>query len=383
MIGAIIGDIVGSRYESWKNNIFTKDFQLFDGRCRFTDDTVMTLGTAEVCIAGFSFDSDENQEEVKFVSNVYKKWCQKFPHRGFGGWTKAWFYSDDIISSESSFANGAAMRVSPVAWFSVTLEQAEAKAKFVSEITHNSEGVKGAQAIAAATFMAIEREGGYYISSKKRATKDEIKNYIEKIYGYNLSIALFDAKEYYHHLEPRRSQASKSVPAAILAFINGDDFEDVIRTAVSLGGDTDTIAAMAGSIAEAYYGIPEDIQSHIWAYMFPELSERVKLFERERKRFNEGKYLTARNAAMKVCQLSRGTGDSFGPAAWQDALDVGTEENEFNFWSDIVYWSNYLFYLNHLDRYAILNEKFDYFSCLKVEYGSSGNLDNLFNNFTD
>ena len=370
MLGAIIGDIVGSRYEARDSNMLSKDFPLFDSNCRFTDDTVMTLATAEACIAGFD-DEGQKSEEMKFVSDVYKKWCKKFPDRGYGIRTRMWYNSDDIISSKPSFANGAAMRISPAAWFSGTLKETQAKAKLLSEITHDAEGVKGAQAIASAVFMAIERDGEDYPYEKGRSTEEDIKDYIETTYGYNLSISLSDANKVYRHLEPRRSQAAKSVPAAILAFLHGADFEDVIRTAVSLGGDSDTIAAMAGSIAEAYFGIPENIQKHICDYMSPDLYERVLVFEREKTRFNSGKYLTARNAANKVYAMNRDHSriTDFGPSGWQnyfDYEDSKDKHDERNFWSDVVYWTNYLYRCNSINKRARLNEEFEYFSCLKI-----------------
>ena len=284
MLGAIIGDIVGSRYEYWRHNMLSKDFPLFDSDCRFTDDTVMTLATAEACITGFDYESNK-PEDIKFVSDTYKKWCRAFPNRGYGNRTRAWYNSDDVVSPHLSFANGAAMRISPVAWFSKTLQETQEKAKFLSAITHDDDGVKGAQAIASALFMSIKREGEDY-PKKERSTKEEIKNYIETVYGYNLSISLSDADKVYRHRKPTRSQASKSVPAALLAFLYGTDFEDVIRTAISMGGDSDTIAAMAGGIAEAYYGIPQNIQKQISDYMSADLYDKVLMFEHERTRFN-------------------------------------------------------------------------------------------------
>jgi ADP-ribosylglycohydrolase len=388
MLGAIIGDIIGSRYEHWQSNVLSKDFPLFDDSCRFTDDTVMTLGTIEACLAWFKFGGEETASDRALVSGIYKKWCRKFPNRGFGRRTRAWFNSDAVTSTKPSFANGAAMRISPVAWFSVSLEQTEAKSKVLSEITHDADGTKGAMAIAAATFMAIEREGGDYMSPKSRSSKEEIKGYLEKAYGYNLSIALSEAESVYKHTTPRRSQADKSVPAAILAFLRGKDFEDVIRTAISLGGDSDTIAAMAGGIAEAYYEIPVKIKERVRHYVSPDLYERIQMFERERMRFSQGKYLLARDAAQKVCMLSLSSFPetyTFGPSAWQCRFDCETPEAERAFWGDVVYWSNYLFRVNDSDLrphlYAKLLSEFNYFACLMIGRVRSDNdlqFDSLF-----
>jgi len=377
MLGAIIGDIVGSRFESWKNNILSKDFSLFSSECIFTDDSVMTLATAEACIAGFDHEG-QKFDEIKFVSDTYKKWCREFPDRRYGNRTRLWYNSDAVISPQLSYANGAAMRISPVAWFSGTLKQTQEKAKFLSEITHDNEGVKGAQAIASALYLAIKRDGEDFPHKKERSSKEDIKKYIETLYGYNLSISLSEADKVYRHRKPTRSQASKSVPAAILAFLNGTDYEDVIRTAISLGGDSDTIAAMAGGIAEAYYGIPENIKTQISNYMTTDLLDKVLMFERERFRFNSGKYLQARNAAMNVYGISRDYSliTDFGPSGWQNYFDYNESENDQdkrNFWSDVVFWTNYFYRNNFVKKHAKLNEELDDYSCLKIYPSNSEN----------
>ena len=363
MLGAIIGDIVSSRYETRESNILSKDFPLFDSDCTFTDDTVMTLATAEICIVGFDYD-DEDGGEAKFVSDVYKKWCKRFPNRSYDNKTREWYNSDDVVSTQPSIANGAAMRIAPAAWFAFSLKEAQQSAKFLSEITHEGEGVTGAQAIASAVYMA-------FVLDDKDNAKEEIKKYIETTYRYNLSIPLADAHEVYGHRASKGSLASKSVPAAILAFLHGSDFEDVIRTAVSLGGDSGTIAAMAGSIAEAYYGIPDNILNRLSDYTCADLFDTIMMFERERKSNNSAKHIEAINASDKVCNMNykypRIT--DFGPSGWQtnfDYEDTQDARDYRNFWSDVVYWTNYLFRCNAINKCAKLNEKLDYYSCLKI-----------------
>lgn len=234
MIGAIIGDIVGSVYE-W-NNIKTKNFPLFNSECFFTDDTVMTLAIAEGLMNG---GDDED-----FIAAM-KKYGRLYPDSGYGGRFGSWLFSDDI-SPYNSWGNGSAMRVSPVAWAFDTLSEVEKYAEISAAVTHNHpEGIKGAQAIAAAIFLA-----------RKGKTKEEIKAYIEKKYGYNLNRSLDEIRPNYRFNE----SCQETVPEAIIAFLESVDFEDAIRNAISLGGDSDTLAAITGSIAEAVYGIPKDIK---------------------------------------------------------------------------------------------------------------------------
>ena len=235
MLGAIIGDIVGSIYE-W-DNIKTKEFPLFKETCFFTDDTVMTIAIAEGLMNG---GSEEN-----FIEAM-KKYGRLYPDAGYGGNFNYWIFSDSI-SPYNSFGNGSAMRVSPVAWFFDNIEDVEKYAEISSSVTHNHlEGIKGAQATAACIFLA--RSG---------KSKDEIKSYIESKYGYNLNRSLNEVRESYYFNET----CQETVPEAIIAFLESENFEDAIRNAISLGGDSDTLAAICGSIAEGAYGIPEEIRT--------------------------------------------------------------------------------------------------------------------------
>lgn len=242
MLGAIIGDVVGSRYEFSSEK--TKSFELFHPDCRLTDDSVMTIAVGCACA-----DSDLNDEK-DFAGSVawyMRRIGRLYPRAGYGGMFARWLASD-FMPAYNSFGNGSAMRVSPVAWVAKTLEEAEKLAKWSAEVTHNHpEGIKGAQAVAAAIFLA-----------RKGVTKEEIKEYIEKNY-YTLDFTLDEIRPTYKF----DVTCQGSVPQAIQCFLEATDFEDAIRNAVSLGGDCDTQAAMAGAIAEAFYGIPEEIEAEI------------------------------------------------------------------------------------------------------------------------
>ena len=241
MLGAIIGDIVGSVYE-W-DNIKTKDFPLFDERCFFTDDSVMTIAVAEALMNGGKPDD--------FIDSM-KKFGRLYPDAGYGGRFGGWLFFGDR-EPYNSWGNGSAMRVAPCAWFAESLEEAENLAEVSSAVTHNHpEGVKGAQATAAAIFLA--RTG---------KSKSEIKEYVEERYGYNLSRPLDEIRPLYRFNE----SCQETVPEAIIAFLESNDFEDAIRNAISLGGDSDTLAAITGSIAEAAYGIPDEIREKAFQFL--------------------------------------------------------------------------------------------------------------------
>ena len=233
MLGAIIGDVVGSVYE-W-NNIKTKDFPLFSEKGFFTDDTVMTIAVADALLKGGT--SDDFIDSMKRIGRMY-------PNSGYGGRFGRWVHSDDL-EPYSSWGNGSAMRVSPCAWFAESLKEAETLAERSAAVTHNHpEGIKGAKATAAAIYLARLEE-----------PKDRIKEHIEKAYGYDLSRTLDEIRPGYKFNE----SCQETVPEAIIAFLESNSFEDAIRNAISLGGDSDTLAAISGSIAEAYYKIPSDI----------------------------------------------------------------------------------------------------------------------------
>ncbi|MDD3411936.1 MAG: ADP-ribosylglycohydrolase family protein [Eubacteriales bacterium] len=265
MLGAIIGDIVGSVYE-W-HNIKTKDFPLFRDDCSFTDDTVMTCAVAEALMNG--------GEKDDFI-DAMKKYGRMYPHAGYGGRFAAWL-NGSSREPYNSWGNGSAMRVSPCGWmmdcgFSARTgcwpSSGWSAVTCCAEVTHNHpEGVKGAQATAAAIFFARYYAGGYSRDYEDAWSLDKMKSamkyWIEGHLGYDLSKTLDEIRPSYQFNETCQG----TVPQAITAFLESTDFEDAIRNAISLGGDSDTLAAITGSIAEAAYGIPQWIKDKAWSYL--------------------------------------------------------------------------------------------------------------------
>ena len=244
MYGAILGDMIGAPYE-FDQGDKTKDFELFDKkqRVRYTDDSAMSLAIAKA-IMNVGLDADEASMKAEFIAcmqnigNRYAQW-------EYGGRFARWLASENP-QPYGSFGNGSAMRVSSIGWFFDTLERTREVARWSAEVTHNHpEGVKGAESVAAAIYMA--RHG---------ATKEEIKQYVVSNFGYDLSRTCDEIRPTYHHVE----SCQETVPEAFAAFLEGNDFEDVIRTAVSLGGDCDTLTCIAGGMAEAYFGVPEQFK---------------------------------------------------------------------------------------------------------------------------
>lgn len=251
-IGAIVGDIIGSIYEF--DNIKTKTFPLFGDGNEFTDDTIMTIATMKALLDG---GTNEN-----FTFN-YQLFGNKYPS-SYGVRFQNWLVSNNP-EPYSSWGNGSAMRISPVAWVYDDIAKVEEIAKISASITHNHpEGIKGAQATAAAIFLA-----------RKGSTKQEIKKYIESKYGYILDFTLDEIRPRYTFDE----SCEGTVPPAIVAFLESMSFEDALRNAISIGGDSDTLAAITGSIAEAYYGeIPESLEKALVQYLPNELMTHVKRF---------------------------------------------------------------------------------------------------------
>ena len=237
MIGAIIGDVAGSRYE--RTNHKSKEFELFDKKCRLTDDSVMSLAVAKAildCNGDFGGLSQQAISSMQELGRLYK-------NAGYGGNFYKWIWSDDP-KPYNSYGNGSAMRVGPCGYAATSLDEAKAFAAAVTEISHNHpEGMKGAEAISAAIFLA--RSG---------KSKEEIRNYIQENY-YEIGFTLGQIRKAYKF----DVSCQGSVPVALEAFFESTDFEDDIRNAISVGGDSDTIAAITGSVAEAYYGVPEGI----------------------------------------------------------------------------------------------------------------------------
>ena len=243
MYGAILGDIIGSPYE-FDRGSKTKDFPLFCKFSEFTDDTVMTIAVADAFLpVQPGMDDDTIRQRV--VAKM-QKYGRLYPHAGYGGRFRHWL-RDRYPQPYNSWGNGSAMRVSSVGWLYNDLETVRRMARLSAEVTHNHpEGIKGAEAVASAIFLA--RTG---------STKAEIKAYIQENFHYCLNRTCDEIRPDYYHVE----SCQETVPEAITAFLEGQSFEDVIRTAVSLGGDCDTLTCIAGSMAEAFYGVPEELKA--------------------------------------------------------------------------------------------------------------------------
>ena len=240
MYGAILGDMIGAPYE-FDRSPKTKEFPLFSRGTQFTDDSVMTIAVGEALLDTVGKTNDEIKAAL--VSSM-RRWGRRYPYAGYGGRFRVWLRAKDP-EPYGSYGNGSAMRVSSAGWLSNTLDETRRIARLTAEVTHNHpEGINGAEAAASAIYLA--RSG---------AGKEEIREYIVSEFGYDLSRSCDEIRPAYRHVE----SCQKTVPEAITAFLEGDDFEDVIRTAVSLGGDCDTLTCIAGSIAEAFYGIPEEM----------------------------------------------------------------------------------------------------------------------------
>ena len=278
MLGAMIGDTVGSSYEF--NNTKEYDFRLFDSESNYTDDSVMTMAVARWLL-------DDPGHSYQGLEDSMVAFAKAFPcpMGGYGTGFYYWLfrpqslrpfddrYGDSPYVSRTgrhpygSFGNGSAMRVSAVGWFFDTLEETERVAAISAAITHNHpEGIKGAQATAAAIFLA--RTG---------KSKEEIRDYIEKTYGYDLH----KTWAYWHPIYDWESSCQGTVPQALIAFLDSTDFEDAIRKAVSLGGDSDTLACITGGVAEAFYDdIPKAMKDKVMSLLPPEFKQILGAMEK-------------------------------------------------------------------------------------------------------
>lgn len=263
MIGAIIGDIAGSRFEF--NNYRSKDFELFTEGCFTTDDSIMTLAVAKAImetdkrIDPASKNLGISNEYRQLLSELTVKYMQEtgrlYPDCGFGGMFYRWVFSNDP-RPYNSFGNGAAMRISPAGFAARTEKEAISLSETITAVTHNHpEGLKGAEATVTAIYMA--RQG---------MTKNDIRDRITKVY-YPLDFTIDEIRPSYRFNET----CQETVPQAIEAFLESDSFEDAVRTAISLGGDSDTLAAITGAIAEAYYGVPDWIRDRALSYLDDDL----------------------------------------------------------------------------------------------------------------
>lgn len=260
MLGAILGDIIGSPYE-FDMGDKTKNFPLFSERSGFTDDSVMTVAVAEALLDCANI-ADENAVKENLVASM-RRWGREYPDAGYGLRFNNWLYSSSP-QPYGSFGNGSAMRVSAAGGLYDTLSETRRAGRLTAEVTHNHpEGIKGAESVACAVFLA--RHG---------KSKKEIKKYIINEFGYDLSRSCDEIRPSYRHVE----SCQETVPEAITAFLEGSDFEDVIRTAVSLGGDCDTLTCIAGSLAEAFYGVPENLKEECLRRIDPGMARVVERF---------------------------------------------------------------------------------------------------------
>jgi ADP-ribosylglycohydrolase len=245
LIGAIIGDVIGSIYEN--ENTKHMDFALFNRFSRFTDDSVLTVATADALLNHESHPIGfiDSFQQRSLYAHKYKEYGRRFPNAGYGEMFKDWVKHDSWRGYQS-YGNGSAMRVSPIGFAFDSLPEVLHQAKLSTMVTHNHlDAIAGAQAVAAAIFLA-----------KTGSSKDAIRQFIEQKFGYSLKRRLDDIRPIYQF----DSSCKGSVPEAIIAFLESDNFEDAIRKAVSLGGDSDTIACIYGGIAQTYY---QKIPGHI------------------------------------------------------------------------------------------------------------------------
>ena len=261
MYGAILGDIIGSPYEFDRGNK-SKDFPLFSPDSTYTDDSVMTLAVAD---AFLSLPPQASDGDIRrFLVRSMQTYGQAFPHAGYGGMFRRWL-KESNPQPYGSYGNGSAMRVSSAGWLFDDLETVRHMARLSAEVTHNHpEGIKGAEATASAIYLA--RTG---------STKAEIKAYIEANFHYDLSRTCDEIRPAYRHVE----SCQETVPESITAFLEGESFEDVIRTAVSLGGDCDTLTCIAGSIAEGFCGVPEELKQQCRERLPEDLQKVLRRFE--------------------------------------------------------------------------------------------------------
>lgn len=259
MVGAIVGDIIGSRFE-W-DNIKTKQFELFTDRCEATDDSIMTLAVAKAIV-----DSGKDLQKLsQLIASVLQEVGRPYPNCGYGGMFWQWMSSNDP-KPYNSFGNGAAMRVSACGFAADSLDEAKQLAQTVTEVTHNHpEGLKGAEATAVAIFLA---RTGQSIA--------QIKEHMQEHY-YPLDFTLNGIRDSYRFNET----CQDTVPQAIVAFLESTGFEDAIRNAISIGGDSDTLAAITGGMAGAYYGVPDELRERALEFLDERLLAILESFEKQ------------------------------------------------------------------------------------------------------
>ena len=311
MLGALAGDIIGSPYEFY--NTKSMDFELFTEWTKFTDDSVMTLAVAKWLI-------EDAEHSARHLIRCMQELGRRYPRAGYGG-NFDWWLRQENPQPYNSWGNGAGMRVSPVGLYAKTLDDALELAEISASVSHNHpEGIKGAQAIAASVFLC-----------KDGKSKQEIKEYVEETFGYNLSRTIDDIRPNYYF----DVSCQGSVPEAIIAFLEGNSFEEVIRLAISLGGDSDTIGCMAGAIAACRYPIPEEIAERCDSLLTEDLRDvKDKFCDFIDKRSPYVKKLTRENykecIGLDIIAFSSAAPGAMGDAG---AVEVVTSKGE-------VYYAN-------------------------------------------
>lgn len=347
MLGAITGDIVGSRFEH--NNHKSKEFELFSRDCSVTDDSILTLAIAKAIIETEkiispsvedpSFDSDYDTLLESMTIKYMQELGQKYPYCGFGGMFRKWVQSINP-QPYNSFGNGAAMRISPVGFAARTESELYRLSEIITATTHNHEdGIKGAEATALAIFMA---RIGY--------TKDEIRDKINRNYYY-LDFTIEEIKDIYTF----DVTSQGSVPQVIVAFLESKSFEDAIRTAISIGGDSDTIAAITGSIAEAYYGVPQSIKDVALSYLDNDLLSIYNEWNQLIGNENNNKYKVLTKYIGKI-EFAEALEDRFG----REFIDIIHKESKEKPYS--------MSYLNLNDLVESFVQEFYEFSHSHTEY---------------
>lgn len=265
MYGAIMGDIVGSRFEFDRGDK-TKDFKLFTKKSVYTDDTVMSIAVADALLV---VGPDAVEDDVKEnVIRQMRDWGRRYPNAGYGGNFRTWLVLD-YEEPYGSYGNGSAMRVSSVGWLYDSIERTREVARWTAEVTHNHpEGIKGAESVASVIYLA---RSGF--------DKAYIRDYVIREFGYDLSRTCDEIRPYYHHVE----SCQETVPEAITAFLEGEHFTDVVKTAVSLGGDCDTLTDIAAAMGEAYYGIPKKFIPEIEARLDDNMKNVLHKFDGARQ----------------------------------------------------------------------------------------------------
>ena len=260
MYGAILGDMIGAPYEFDRGKKKTKDFPLFIPRSHYTDDSAMTIAVAEALMDS---RGRPDEEVRKALVDSMQRWGTRYPNAGYGGMFYRWLHSKNP-QPYGSYGNGSAMRASSAGWLFDSFDETWRKAKLTAEVTHNHpEGIIGAECVATVIWLA--RHG---------KSKEEIRAFVTDTFGYDLSRTCDEIRPGYRF----DVSCQGTVPEAVTAFLEGTDFEDVIRTAVSLGGDCDTLTCIAGGMAEAMYGVPEELKAECRKRLEPDMVEVLDRF---------------------------------------------------------------------------------------------------------